>query len=52
MIKPGTILISQGFTVIKLFISYDLTFNVYTTIPDVYFVPYDFPTAHVWKQIR
>jgi len=52
MIEPGTILISRSFAVIKLFISYDLTFNVYTTIPDVYFVPYDFPAPHAWKQIR
>jgi len=52
MIKPGTILISQSYTVIKLFISYDLTFNVYTTISYACFVPYDFPTAHAWKQIR
>jgi hypothetical protein len=52
MIEPGTILISRSFAVIKLFISYHLTFNVYTTIPDVCFVPYDFPAPHMWKQIR
>ena len=52
MISPGTILISQSFTVIKLFISRDLTFNIYTTIPETCFVPYDYPTKHAWKQIR